>query len=174
MSFFSLTVFGVNLLAGDVHSSVTMDRHIQTWQRTGVSNLQLSSHLRSEAVFWASVCSFEAYCSSTLPFLLLSQKTPVLESLFEKVERLKIWISENLFKKWLQHSCFPVNIAKYLIVAVFIEHLRRLMNCVAQLTFTWGKRSKIEKDLQEKIGKHRKFLLKRSPFLTKEFVWKRR
>ena len=28
-NFFSLTVFGWNLLAGDVHSSVTMDRHVQ-------------------------------------------------------------------------------------------------------------------------------------------------
>ena len=28
-NFFSLTVFGGNLLAGDVHSSVTMDRHVQ-------------------------------------------------------------------------------------------------------------------------------------------------
>ena len=28
-TFFSLTVFGRNLLAGDVHSSVTMDRYVQ-------------------------------------------------------------------------------------------------------------------------------------------------
>ena len=28
-SFFSLTAFGGNLLAVDVHSSVTMDRHVQ-------------------------------------------------------------------------------------------------------------------------------------------------
>ena len=28
-NFFSLTVFGGNLLADDVHSSVAMDRHIQ-------------------------------------------------------------------------------------------------------------------------------------------------
>ena len=28
-NFFSLTIFGGNLLAGDVHSSVTMDGHVQ-------------------------------------------------------------------------------------------------------------------------------------------------
>ena len=31
-NFFSLTVFGGNLLAGDVHSRVTMDRHAPSWQ----------------------------------------------------------------------------------------------------------------------------------------------
>ena len=28
-NFFSLTVFGGNLLADDIHASVTMDRHVQ-------------------------------------------------------------------------------------------------------------------------------------------------
>ena len=31
-NFFSLTVFGGNLLAGNVHSNVTMDKHVQVWQ----------------------------------------------------------------------------------------------------------------------------------------------
>ena len=37
-------------------------------------------------------------------------KTFVLESLFNKVAGLKAY---NLIKKRLQHSCFPVNIAKF-------------------------------------------------------------
>ena len=36
---------------------------------------------------------------------------------------LKAW---NFIKKSLQHRCFTVNIAKVLITASFIEHLRRL------------------------------------------------
>ena len=33
----------------------------------------------------------------------------------------------NFIKKRLQCRCFPVNIAKFLRTAVFIEHLRRLL-----------------------------------------------
>ena len=60
-SFFSLTVFGGILLAGDIHSSVTMDRHVRGWQWTGMYNLNLPPHLGSEAVFWASACSLETW-----------------------------------------------------------------------------------------------------------------
>ena len=53
----------------------------------------------------------------------IHRKTPVLESLFSKVAGLKAC---NFIKKRLQHRCFPVNIAKFLRAAIFIEHLRCL------------------------------------------------
>ena len=54
-NFFSLTVSGVILLAGDVHSSVTMDRHVQAWQWTG------SISLLTWGLLWASICSLEVW-----------------------------------------------------------------------------------------------------------------
>ena len=41
----------------------------------------------------------------------IHRKTPVLESLFSKVTRLKIC---KFIKKRLQHRCFPVNTANFL------------------------------------------------------------
>ena len=38
-------------------------------------------------------------------------KISVLESLFNKVAELQTC---NFIKKWFQHRCFPVNIAKFL------------------------------------------------------------
>ena len=55
-------------------------------------------------------------------FCNIQKKTPVLESLFNKVA-LKLFI-----KKRVQHSYFPVNIAKFLRTAFAIEHgWRRLL-----------------------------------------------
>ena len=51
------------------------------------------------------------------------KKTPVLESLFNKVGDLKAC---NFVKKSHQQSCFPVNIAKFLRTAFFTEHFWRL------------------------------------------------
>ena len=47
------------------------------------------------------------------------RKTPVLESL-NNVADLQ---ANNFIKKRLQHRCFPVNVAKFLRTAFFIEHL---------------------------------------------------
>ena len=52
------------------------------------------------------------------------RKTPVLKSLFDKVSVLK---ASNFIEKRLQHMCFPLNIAKLLPRALFIEHLRWLV-----------------------------------------------
>ena len=52
------------------------------------------------------------------------RKRPVLESLFNKVPGLQAC---NFIKKRLQQRCFPVNIAKFLRTASFIEHLRLLL-----------------------------------------------
>ena len=50
----------------------------------------------------------------------MHRKTAVLESLFIKSTGLKTC---NIIKKRLQHSYFPVNFAKFLRTAFFIEHL---------------------------------------------------
>ena len=50
------------------------------------------------------------------------QKTPVLESLFEKVAGLKAC---NFIKKRPQHRCFPVNIAKFLRATFFNRTLQK-------------------------------------------------
>ena len=44
-----------------------------------------------------------------LKFRNTLSKISVLESLFNKVAELQVC---NFIKKWLQHTCFPVNIAK--------------------------------------------------------------
>ena len=59
-------------------------------------------------------------CSSKYMFLKISKidrKTPLLESLFEKLQAC------NFIKKRLQHWCLPANIAKFLRTAFFMEHL---------------------------------------------------
>ena len=48
-----------------------------------------------------------------------SQKSPVLQSLFDKVAGFE---DLQLYWRRSQHSCFPVNISNFLI-AFFIEHL---------------------------------------------------
>ena len=48
----------------------------------------------------------------------------MLESLFNNIVGLKAC---NFIKKRLQHRCFPLNIAKFLKTAFFIEHLYWLL-----------------------------------------------
>ena len=43
------------------------------------------------------------------------RKTPVLESLFDKVARLKVC---KFIKTRFQHKCFPVNFAKFLRILI--------------------------------------------------------
>ena len=54
----------------------------------------------------------------------IHRKAPALESLFSKVADLKVC---NRIKKRLQYRCFPINMAKFLRPAFFIEHLRSLI-----------------------------------------------
>ena len=64
------------------------------------------------------------------------RKTPVLKPLFNKFGHLKPY---SFIRKRLQHRCFHVNIAKFLIAAFFIKHLRwLLLNKVkTNLRSTW-------------------------------------
>ena len=57
-------------------------------------------------------------------FAIFTRKTPVLESLFNKVADLEAY---NFTKKRLQRRCFPVNIAKFSRTSHFTEHLRWLL-----------------------------------------------
>ena len=50
----------------------------------------------------------------------IHRKSPVSESLFDKVAGLKAY---NFNKKWLQHRCFPVKFAKVLRTPIFTDHL---------------------------------------------------
>ena len=52
------------------------------------------------------------------------QETPVLESLFKKVAGLKAC---NFIKKRPEHRCFPVNIAKFLILLNSKNNCERLL-----------------------------------------------
>ena len=62
--------------------------------------------------------------ASVLKKFNIYRKTPVLEYLFNKVADLKVC---NCIKKRLQYMCFPINMAKFLRPAFFIEHLRSLI-----------------------------------------------
>ena len=62
--FFRLAVFSGNLLAGNVHSSMALDRYVQVCQWTGIISLL------TWALLWASTCSLEA-CGEILGFLLV-------------------------------------------------------------------------------------------------------
>ena len=50
-------------------------------------------------------------------------KVPVLESLFNKIAGLETC---DFIKKGLQHSCFPVNIAKFLRTPILKNICERL------------------------------------------------
>ena len=60
-------------------------------------------------------------CSSK--FCNIHRKTPVLESLFNKVEGQAC----NFIEKRLQHRCFPVNIAKFLKTPILKNICERLL-----------------------------------------------
>ena len=47
-----------------------------------------------------------------------------MDSIFNKVAGLQTW---NFIKKWLQHSCFPVNVKNFLWTAFSMEHLLCLL-----------------------------------------------
>ena len=57
-------------------------------------------------------------------FFEFHKKTPVLESLFNKVAGLRTW---NVIKKTLQHSCFPVSFVKFLRTPILKNFCERLL-----------------------------------------------
>ena len=59
-----------------------------------------------------------------LKILQYTQETPVLESTFKKFTDLQTC---NFIKKRPQHRCFPVNIAKFLILPILKNICKRLL-----------------------------------------------
>ena len=76
-------------------SSINFDKLLKTF-----SFLTAESYIVTRVVPWKS-CSWK--------FRNIHRKTPVMESLFNKVADLQ---SCNVAKKRFQHTCFPVNIGK--------------------------------------------------------------
>ena len=74
-NFFLLAAFGGKLLASDVHSSVAMDRYVQSWQWIG--NISLLTW----SLLWGSVSSLEAWGYN--PTFLLLKLSLLLLSLIE-------------------------------------------------------------------------------------------
>ena len=75
-------------------------------------------------------------------FVIFTEKTPVLESLFNKVA--------GLIKKRLQHRCFPVNILKLFRTPILMNMCQRLHlwpeNCSEN--FNNKKKKKRKKEIQ--------------------------
>ena len=88
--FFSLAVSGGNLLAGDVHSSATMDRLDQAWQWTGRISLL------TWGLLCASACSVEA-CHDSPTFLPLTVKSKQFQTLHCSQNTEYYW----LFLAWI-------------------------------------------------------------------------
>ena len=61
--------------------------------------------------------AFEKFCK-------FYRKTPVLESLFNKVASLMACNEKETIKKRLQHRCFPVNIVKFLRTPILVSILQ--------------------------------------------------
>ena len=59
-----------------------------------------------------------------LNFCNINRKTPLLETLFNKVADLQ---APNFIKKRPQHRCFPANIAKFLRTVILKNIIERLL-----------------------------------------------
>ena len=88
----------------------------------------------------------------------------MLESLFNKVAGLQAC---NYFKKRLEHRCFPLNIAKFLRTALFIEHLQWLI-LYNRKPFSFIKDRGAKK--VEKLNRFTETALHRCS--RKKFIWK--
>ena len=73
-NFFSLTVLRGNLLAGDVHSNVTMDRHVHAWE--WIDNICLLTwYLLWASAYLLEVWSHIAHWGIKIPPMLPPSKT---------------------------------------------------------------------------------------------------
>ena len=78
---------------------------------------------------------FQNRCS--LKFHKFHRKTPVLESFFNKVVRLKAC---SFINKRLQHSCFPVKFVKFLRTS-FLQKTSRRYFCIYRMEDCWSGQS---------------------------------
>ena len=114
------------------------------WRRLNVALLQASSpgcpfmrlsctiissltQKQPPEVFRGKSCSWK--------FRNVRRKTPVLESLLNKVIDLQAY---NFIKKRLQHKCFPVSIGKYFRTAILknINERLLLLICIRSIALT--------------------------------------
>ena len=89
------------------------------------------------------------------------RKTPVLESIFNKVAGLKAC---NFIKKRLQHRCFPVKFAKFLRTPTLKNICERLFPTAVNLKYIWKKYTNVEyfKMLIEEVHKNETTRITRS------------
>ena len=128
-NFFSLAVFGRNLLAGDVHSSMALDRHVQAWQWIG------SISLVPWGLLWATACSLEAYSGHLSPQLRPGVVAPLSYYLALYYSYIQTylnyanlwWVSSNgtILKKLLSQQKHAVRIASN---KKRFEHTKKLFN----------------------------------------------
>ena len=74
-----------------------------------------------ESIKVRSICSQMSFKIVVFKNFTILKKTSVLESLYNKVAGLQ---THAFIKKRLQHTCFSINIAKFLRTNFFIENLR--------------------------------------------------
>ena len=101
-NFFSLTVFGGNLLVVNVYLCVTMDRHIQACQWTS------SISLLTWYLLWASACSLEAWRCSPIFLRLHSYHNPLLnfKLLFLQNHSKSCWSYLTTHGNFEKRCCF--------------------------------------------------------------------
>ena len=90
----------------------------------GRSNTQKQSpevFLKISQISQENICVEVSFLQPEAVFNKFHRKTPVLESLYNKVADLQVC---NFFKKRLQHRSFPVQICKTFKNTYFEEHLR--------------------------------------------------
>ena len=89
------------------------------------------------------------YNRSSLKCPNIHRKTPLLDSLFNKVAGPQTC---NFIKKWLQHRRFPENVSNFLRTAFSMEHLRWLLLCLFE---------REEEESVEQRSKKKKFKCKK-------------
>ena len=97
---FIMAAFSGILLAGDVHSSVAFDRHVQSCQWTG------SISLLTWGLLWASACSIEVWGDS-LVFLLLMTNGHVIN--FCHLPDIYFTDQKQIFDDKLKNANFLLN-----------------------------------------------------------------
>ena len=91
-------------------------------RKAELHNCRLWKRLTTDSIWYYRSSYVEVFCrKGTLKkFREIHRKTPVPESLFNKVAGLR---PERLLKKWLWHRYFPVNFTKFLRTPFLTEDL---------------------------------------------------
>ena len=112
--------FCFSIVSIDEFEQVNVNWEANIMQRTCLFNFKTFdgiNSIKNQKQPFANV--FQNRCYQK--FRNIHRKTSMLESVFNKVEGLKTC---DFIKMRLQHTCFPVNTAKFLRTTFFTEHLR--------------------------------------------------